>query len=1483
MRAATKLLVTALVSALAWPLPAAAQVTGGSVVFGGATIALPNASTTLIKQSTNAAIINWQSFSLASGASVVFDQPNAAAIVLNRVLGGGSSVIDGNLQANGQVWLINSNGILFGKNSQINVAGLLATTSDITDNDFAAGRYDASLPSANAGASVDNAGTIHIANGGAAILSGQHVSNSGLIEATGGQIILSGANAFTIDFDGDNLLRYAVTAPVTTTPTDANGAARGEIVANSGTLNAVGGRILLTARAAANVANNVINNTGMISATSATIRNGEVILDAGDGTVDAGGSIDASGEAAGQTGGTIALAGNTVKVADNATLDASGDQGGGSISIGGGLHGAGTYQAAQTTSVGNATIRADATSSGNGGTVSIWSSGHTSFAATVTARGGVLSGDGGLVETSGHTLNVGPTARVATSAANGANGEWLLDPTFLEIVASDSGDPPLVGGTLPYTSGQSQIMASTIEAALAGGTNVTLQAVDDITVSAAVNGSGTGRTLELDAGRSIILNADLDMSGSGGTLILSAKNPGATGVDPGLATISGAGVISADFISLKLPSDGTGGESIGSAGAFINIGAGKVSLSSKGANIYIQGTDADTGLLLGNSDLLTGRLIATSPGDLTIAAGAAIGGSAAGDSVILSAAGHFINNAGAFALQLHGGRFLIYSASPTGDVFGGLNSGNTAIWNTTYPTAITAAGSRYVFAQQPTLTFTSTDLAKTYGDDVTAALPAAFTVSGFQPAVAGAYLGDSAANVYSGAPTLASAGAAAGAAVAGSPYVISISQGTLTALNGYAFSFASTGEISITAAVLSVSADPQTKVYGATDPALSYTASGFVNNESAAILTGSLDRAAGENVGNYAIDLGSLSAGSNYTIDFTGANFAITPATLTVVADPQSKVYGTSDPALSFVATGFQFSDTADGVLTGALSRTAGENVGNYAILQGSLVANANYTIDFTGANFAITAATLSIVADPQSKVYGASDPALSYVASGFANDDTADSVLSGTLSRAAGENVGNYAILQGSLVANSNYTIDFTGANFAITPATLAVVADPQTKVYGASDPTLSYVATGFQFSDTADGVLTGALSRAAGENVGNYAILPGSLVANSNYTIDFTGANFAITQATLSVVADPQTKVYGTADPTLTFVATGFQFSDNANSVLSGSLARAAGANVGNYAINQGSLTANGNYAIAFTGAIFAITPATLTYVANTASRTYGAADPALSGSVTGFAAGDTLANATTGVLSFTSTATALSNVGNYAINGSGLTANHGNYVFVQAAGNATALSVTPATLTYVADPASREVGTPNPAFTGTVVGFVNGENLATATTGVLSFTSAATIATVPGSYAINGSGLSANHGNYVFAQAPGNGTALTVTAAEGPGLPPGHGSFLSWLFGRGGDRPTDEGSVLFGFTNADGVTGDFLVQTGPGGSTLPSADGVTGNGPIAELTFGGNSNLEPLTSADRLSGSLSHYFQNGSLFDGDYSSWGNEALWY
>src|SRR5206468_6935599 len=137
------------------------------------------------------------------------------------------------------------------------------------------------------------------------------------------------------------------------------------------------------------------------------------------------------------------------------------------------------------------------------------------------------------------------------------------------------------------------------------------------------------------------------------------------------------------------------------------------------------------------------------------------------------------------------------------------------------------------------------------------------------------------------------------------------------------------------------------------------------------------------------------------------------------------------------------------------------------------------------------------------------------------------------------------------------------------------------QVMVRGSVDPTLTYVVSGLQFSDTEAGVLSGMLSRVAGEHVatGPYSILQGSLVANSDYSISFTGNSLTITTATLGVAANSQTKVYGSADPTLTYVVSGLQFSDTEAGVLTGLLSRAAGEHVvgGPYATRQGTLAAN------------------------------------------------------------------------------------------------------------------------------------------------------------------------------------------------------------------------------------------------------------------------------------------------------------------
>ena len=248
-------------------------------------------------------------------------------------------------------------------------------------------------------------------------------------------------------------------------------------------------------------------------------------------------------------------------------------------------------------------------------------------------------------------------------------------------------------------------------------------------------------------------------------------------------------------------------------------------------------------------------------------------------------------------------------------------------------------------------------------------------------------------------------------------------------------------------------------------------------------------------------------------------------------------------------------------IFTGGLATTATtvSNVGSFGITQGSLAATSNYALSYFGANLTVTAAPLAVTADAQSRLYGAVNPALTYVSSGLLNGDT----LSGLLATPATttSNVGSYAIAQGTL-ANSNYAISYTGANLAVTAAPLTVTADAQSRLYGAANPSLTYVSSGLLNGDTLSGGL--ATSAITTSSVGNFGITQGSL-ANSNYAISYTGANLAVTPAPLAVTADAQSRIYGAANPALTYVSSGLLNGDT----LSGGLATTATttSNVGSF----------------------------------------------------------------------------------------------------------------------------------------------------------------------------------------------------------------------------------------------------------------------------------------------------------------------------
>src|SRR5437588_561707 len=426
--------------------------------------------------------------------------------------------------------------------------------------------------------------------------------------------------------------------------------------------------------------------------------------------------------------------------------------------------------------------------------------------------------------------------------------------------------------------------------------------------------------------------------------------------------------------------------------------------------------------------------------------------------------------------------------------------------------------------------------------------------------------------------------------------------------------------------------NPISKTYGDADlnPLTTGSGSGFLAADN---VTATYSRAAGETVagGPYHITatLSSTAALSNYEITSAGANFTINAKSATWTTNPNSKSYGANDPNPLTPGDGSGF--TAGDNVTATYSRPAGETVtgGPYhitATLSPSGVLS-NYNVTNAGADFTINAKNATWTTQPNSKTYGDDDPVP--LTSGSGTGFVAADNVTATYSRDPGQTVAGSpyhitATLSPAGVLN-NYNITNTGANFTIDKKTASVTPNAASKTYGDVDPALTGTLTGFL---AADGV-TATYSRAAGETVAgspytiSATLSPGGVLGN--YQIAYNTAEFTIDKKTASVTPNAKSKTYGDADPTLTGTLSGFLAGDGVTATYS----RAPGETVagGPYPISATLSPAGvlGNYQITYNTAEFTIDKKTASVTPNAASKTYGGADPALNGTLTGFLAAD------------------------------------------------------------------------------------------------------------------------------------------------------------------------------------------------------------------------------------------------------------------
>ncbi len=1057
--------------ALAADLP-----TGGNVVAGAGSISQSGSSMT-VNQSTGKMAVDWQSFSIGQGNTVTFNQPSASAVALNRVLGSDVSVIQGALKANGQVFLVNPNGVLFTPTAQVNVGSLVASTLNMSTADFMTGNYkfDSALHNAGEGSAVINQGNITAVGdgtgGGTIALIAAKITNTGTLTADKGNVLLGAGSKVTLDMGGPVKLEVTQGALET-------------LIANGGAIRANGGTVLLTSKAAGDLAASVINNTGLIEAQSlATGEQGEIILFAHGGTTNVEGTLDATGGFVETSGQALNIPSTTAIKAAHWLIDPT------DIvieSAGGAVTGASVSASAIETylsGTGSLTLAAD-----NDVTVNQainWSANTLTLSAGGTNATGSVYINANMTATgaAGLALNYGASGNVYVGMnASGFKGKVDLSGTSATTVAINS-------------------VAHTI--------------IKDRTALAAVTGTGkyvVGNTIDLSVGGDWTPLADFEgvFDGLGNTISNLTNSAGgnyrglfgASGQNFAVAIkIRNVGVVNANITnagtqsgiligsmlypnnSFSITNTYTTGSITGNSNTVYTTYGGLVGASSNGSISNSFSTASVTG------GSVVGGLIGVNSGTISnsYATGAVTSMLATGDS----RAGGFVgNNQGPISNSYSAGLVVTTGSATGAGGFAGRNADtiNNSFWNistsgrnigsgtvavqteinflgkttaemqtlATYPGGWNLTGSDGAY---PTLT--GKPSSAWYMDGATsvsytlAALTGTYTYTGNAYSLSGLWssptaifgssysawaLGTDYEFKYSGSPVTGFTNAGAYTGIS----VNILKSGFATASSGN-----TSGSLTIAQAPLTVTASNATATYNASayagTPGVTY--SGFVNSEtSTTALGGTLaygySTASPTNAGSYTITPSGYTA-ANYALTYNTGTLTIDPKALTITGlAAQNKTYdGLTAISLTGTAalSGVEAGDTSNVTLSGtAGGQVASANAGTAkAVSVGGLSlagsAAGNYTV---GAAAGLTAnidqRAITVVADAKSKTFGDADPSLTYqVTTGslIGSDNL------GTLTRATGEAAGSYTI-NASALANGNYLIAATDGTLTISAA---------------------------------------------------------------------------------------------------------------------------------------------------------------------------------------------------------------------------------------------------------------------------------------------------------------------------------------------------------------------------------------------------------------------------------------------------------------